>query len=49
MMTIMSNMCIGLRRYNEKPAERHIPKCVNITAKPKPLVRNSGHSPVKYY
>jgi len=30
------------RRFNEKAAERHIPQCKNIRAKPKALMRGSG-------
>lgn len=30
------------RRFNEKAAERHIPQCKNIKAKPKVLLRGSG-------
>lgn len=30
------------RRFNEKAAERHIPQCKNIKAKPKTLLRGSG-------
>ena len=31
------------RSFNEKAAARHIPKCKNIKAKPKRLMRGSGH------
>ena len=30
------------RRFNQKAAERHIPKCQSIKAKPKTLTRGSG-------
>ena len=30
------------RRFNEKAAERHIPQCQNIIAKPSKLKRGSG-------
>ena len=31
------------RSFNEKAAARHIPKCKNIKAKPKRLMRGTGH------
>lgn len=34
------------RRFNEKAAERHIPQCQNIKAKPSSLKRGSGGSAV---
>ena len=31
------------RKFNESAAERHIPKCSSIQAKPKTLVRGTGN------
>ena len=32
------------RKFNSKAAERHIPLCKNIKAKPKVLIRGSGNA-----